>query len=150
MLKNAGLDQNVANWSAGSGTPTFSTSDAEQCPYSGSLGATVAAADIKTFGQCATATFSGTFNFGGRVRLLYGRALCQVNFYSGFNCDRDLIVQQETDSSTITNAWESLKQSITVTGANSVLFQCYVFADDNNAATVNLDMMFVSRDPALY
>jgi len=124
--------------------------DAERCPYSGSLAATADSAQSVT--QCVPNTpLFGDFVFGGAFRIDSNGPsapppICQSSFYSGFNCDADVIVTNETDPPAAGGTWRSISGVVpNVTGANSVAFNCYL--GSTTGVTYYLDMLYLSRAP---
>ncbi len=144
-LKDPGIDVDVSNWKTDIGTIARSLSDAERCPYSGSLAATADAE--QTISQCVHNTpFVGAFNFG--VQFSGNAPICQVTFYSGFNCDGDDVLANETGPAMPAALWQSVSGSVTdVRNANSALFSCYIFG---GPATTYLDMFYLSSAPAQF
>jgi len=149
LLRNAGIDVDLNNWTTDIGTIARTAYDAERCAYSGSLAATVDAE--QEISQCVqNVPLAGDFNFGVRTRGPQG-AICQVNFYSGFNCDADIVLSNETDTSTPTSIpdWTLVSGTIRgVIGANSVVFRCYLLPAAG--ATYYLDMFYVSKSPGTF
>jgi hypothetical protein len=157
FLNNPGLDKDASGWTITKGTVSRSLMDAELCRFSGSLVVTIpAGGDNRVLHQCVSNTpFKGDFTFGAKVQTVGGSVAsvqaCQVNFYSGTNCDADLVVQQETDPQGILSGWQALSGTVsTVSGANSVDFACYLLADATADASFYLDMLYVSRAPDRY
>ena len=153
VLKDPGIDVGVTNWTKNVGTISRSLSDAERCPYSGSLAATGSGA--QTITQCASNTaLVGDFNFGARFRFESNGAapdppICQANFYSGFNCDGDLVVQNEAYTPTPAGSWQSVSNVVVgVAGANSVSMTCYLFP--STGVTYYLDMLYLSKAPGAF
>ena len=153
VLKDPGIDVGVTNWTKNVGTISRSLSDAERCPYSGSLAATGSGA--QTITQCVPNTpLVGDFNFGARFRFESNGAapdppICQANFYSGFNCDGDLVVQNEAYTPTPAGSWQSVSNVVSgVAGANSVALTCYLFP--STGVTYYLDMLYVSKAPGAF
>lgn len=153
VLKDPGIDVAVTNWTKNIGTISRSLSDAERCPYSGSLAATADGA--QTITQCVPNTvLVGDFNFGARFRFESNGAppdppICQANFYSGFNCNGDLVVQNEAYTPTPAGSWQSVSSVVVgVAGANSVAMTCYLFP--STGVTYYLDMLYVSKAPAAF
>ncbi len=157
VLKNPGFDNDANGWTIDSGTLSRSLSDAEHCPYSGSLTTTgLGGSAYRLIHQCVGNTpLVGDFNFGGRVNtpsIGSGTVmLFQANFYSGFNCDGDLVAQNETDTTTVLLAgWQGLTGTLSgVFGANSVRFDCYL-NPASTTDTFNIDMLYLSKTPSLY
>lgn len=153
LLKDPGIDVDVSNWTASIGAITKSAFDAQKCPYSGSLAATADAEQVVT--QCVRNTpLVGDFNFGAQFRFDSTGApltapICQVSFNSGFNCDADIVLQNETGAATGTGDWQTVSATLPgVTGANSVAFSCYLFL--STGATFYLDMLYVSKTPGTF
>lgn len=157
LLKDPGFDSGVGNWTTMTvtGSPssiTRSTRDAESCPYSGSLQAS--AADEQVISQCVrNSSLVGDFNFG--TRFAYDsngsppNVICQANFHSGFNCDGDPVLANETGAPVPAGNWRSIAGSVAgVSGANSVDLTCYLFG--GAGVTVYLDMSYISKAPAAY
>ena len=153
LLKDPGIDVAVTNWTTNIGTISRSLSDAERCPYSGSLAATGAGA--QTITQCVPNTaLVGDFNFGARFRFESNGAppdppVCQANFYSGFNCNGDLVLQNEAYTPTPAGSWQSVSSVVVgVAGANSVAMTCYLFP--STGVTYYLDMLYLSKAPGAF
>lgn len=154
LLKNPGFDTDTSAWSVSIGTISRSSSDTEGCVYSGSLEVVVPQGDLgRTLYQCVRNTLlEGDLNFGVRaVSSVPGHPICQVNFYSGTNCDGNLTTQNETDPPLDTVDWQDLSGTITsVPVSNSVDFVCYFAADPSGTATYLLDMAYVANVPGRY
>jgi hypothetical protein len=161
LLKNPGFDLDAGDWMITVGVLSRSLSDIERCPYSGSLTTAIdAGGDERLISQCVSNTpLTGDFNFGARVEVLGGNpppVVCQATFFSGFNCGADAVAQGETDGGPRTSGWQTLSGSLSsangtsVNGANSVSYVCYLRADPSFQTTFQLDMLYVSRSPALY
>lgn len=153
LLKDPGIDVDVVNWTTNLGTIARSLFDAESCPYSGSLATTGDAQQRIT--QCVRNTpLAGDFNFGARFKYeSNGSApttpLCQASFYSGFNCDADLVIQNETASPAQVGTWWALSAALPgVSGANSVGLTCYL--SPSSGVTYYLDMFYVSKAPSSF
>ena len=150
LLKDPGFDVDVSNWTTSTGTIMRALFDAERCPYSGSLAATADSAQSVT--QCVPNTpLFGDFVFGGAFRIDSNGPsapppICQSSFYSGFNCDADVIVTNETDPPAAGGTWRSISGVVpNVTGANSVAFNCYL--GSTTGVTYYLDMLYLSKAP---
>jgi hypothetical protein len=155
LLANPGFDRDLSGWIATKNTVSRSLSDAEKCPYSGSITAEVpAGGDGLTIGQCVASTpLSGVFNFGARVNSAGGGFVtaCQVVLFSGFHCDADQLATNETDPSRANFGWNQLDASLPmISGANSFEFRCSLQPDPLTATTFYLDMLYVSRAPNRY
>jgi hypothetical protein len=156
LLVNPGIDRDLNGWRISQNTLSRSLSDAERCPYSGSLTTVLPAGrDELTVDQCVShVPLKGDFNFGARSNTVNGSGYvvaCQLAVYSGFNCDGDLILTNETDSSKPNFGWQQLDASLSmISGANSFDFSCYLFADSQLDTTFYLDMLYVSRAPSRY
>jgi hypothetical protein len=162
VLKNSGIDKDTSGWTIDSGMLSRSLSDAERCPYSGSLTTTIEAGGAaRLVSQCVSNTpLSGTYNFGARVKTDRGTGgqniLCEVTFFSGFNCDADAVVDNETNATAAhLEVWEattpeSFPDGTPVSGANSVLFSCHLLSDPQAATDYSLDMLYVSKAPARF
>jgi hypothetical protein len=154
VLPDPGIDVDVSHWTTNVGTISRVLMDAEKCPYSGSLAATGTTSE-QVVGVCAhNVPLVGDFNFGARYTYTGTQApqtvICQANFYSGFNCDGDLITQQEAYTPTAVGQWQSISSSVSgVSGSNSVQLVCYLFPQ-NTGDTYYLDMVYVSKMPATY
>jgi hypothetical protein len=152
LLKDPGVDVDVSNWTTSLGSVTRSLHDTQACPYSGSIQVNSDAQAVIT--QCVRNTpLIGDFNFGGRFTFESdgdpATALCQANFFSGFNCDGDLIVANETDTPT-GGTWQAMSGVVPgVRGANSVGLSCYLF-DAKKGITYYLDMLYISKAPGAY
>jgi hypothetical protein len=149
VLKNPGIDKDTSGWMVDVGTLSRSLSDADLCPYSGSLLITNNTGQGSTLRQCVTNTpLEGTFDFGAKIRS-NGGIVCQVLFYSGFNCDGDEILDNETHGTNgDEQVWESPSpegELAPISGANSVSFTCYV-----GGTETYLDQLYVSKSPAAY
>jgi hypothetical protein len=80
-----------------------------------------------------------------------GQPICQVNFYSGANCDGNLVTQNETEGPLPVTGWQEVTGLITsVPVSNSVDFVCYFSADPAGPATYLLDMAYVANAPGRY
>jgi hypothetical protein len=152
LIQDPGIDLGVTNWTTSTGTISRSLHDAEQCPFSGSLAATGDAAQV--IAQCLRSTpLVGDFTFG--VRYMFESAgappakpICQVIFYSGFNCDADISFTAETDQ-TAGGVWESISgEANGLTGANSAALNCYLHP--SGGVTYYLDMFYLSKTPARF
>jgi hypothetical protein len=158
VLKNPGIDMDSSGWTIAGGTLSRSLSDFEKCPYSGSLMAIVPPGGNAHLSQCVANTpFSGDFNFGYQGRIDgEGSVVCQVRFYSGFNCDADLVITNETSSLSTHFPWQmpkpdSLPDGTPVEGANSALLDCSMSnASTSDASSFYLDALFISRSPTQY
>jgi hypothetical protein len=160
VLKNPGIDKDTAGWTIDSGTLSRSLSDAERCPYSGSLITTIAAGGAeRTVSQCVSnKPLAGNFNFGAHIQTIGGSGagvICQAAFWSGFNCDGDTIVTNETVGLASTSGWqtpipESSPDGTPVSGANSLRFSCYLLADPSVSTDFYLDMLYVAKVPNHY
>ena len=105
--------------------------------------------------QCASRVpLRGDFNFGARVNTVGGSGYvvaCRLAIYSGFNCDGDLIVTNETNQSKPDFGWTQLDASLPMlSGANSFDFSCYLVAGPDTPTTFHLDMLYVSRAPSRF
>jgi hypothetical protein len=151
ILKNAGFDKDTSGWMAESGSFSRSLSDAQTCAYSGSLTTTVAPGGQNVVSECVSNTpLVGDFNFGAKIEASNSSAVafCQVNFYSGFNCDADLVSQNETDLSTGSAGYfenNTTTFPLMVFGSNSVKFSCYFQSVMSTESTFWLDMVYVSK-----
>jgi hypothetical protein len=155
LVVNPGIDGDASGWTVSGGALSRSLSDAEKCPYSGSLTALVpAGAQGIVIGQCVANTpLRGDLNFGARVSSVGGGLVvaCQLIVYSGFHCDADQVAMNETDSSKADFGWNQLDASLSmISGANSFEFQCSLEGDAQNDTTFYVDMLYVSRAPNRY
>jgi hypothetical protein len=155
LLLNPGIDRDTSGWSIENGTLSRSLSDAERCPYSGSMTTNIPAGGGNiSIGQCVPNTpLKGDFNFGASVYSTGGGFVvaCQLVLYSGFHCDADQIATNETDSSKPDFGWNDISASLTmISGANSFDFRCALEGDAQDATTFYLDMLYVSRAPNRY
>jgi hypothetical protein len=105
--------------------------------------------------QCVRNTpFVGDFNFGASFRIdstgaAVSNPICQAMFYSGFNCDADIVLTVETGQPTQGGAWGSVSSVLHgVTGANSVAFNCYLFPSEG--VTYYFDMFYLSKAPGSF
>jgi hypothetical protein len=153
LLKDPGIDVDVKSWTASIGTINRALYDVEKCPYSGSLAATGESEQV--ISQCVSnKPLVGAFNFGARYKFeSTGTApqypICQVTFYSGFNCDADIVLTAETDPPTASGDWQPIAGVIAgLAAANSVAFNCYLFP--SSGVTYYLDMFYVSKAPATF
>src|SRR5450432_1468180 len=78
--------------------------------------------------------------------------ICQVVFWSGFNCDADPIATNETNPLTSTTGWQSPApetevDGTSVTGANSVGLSCLLMPG-TGTSDFYLDMLYVSKAPS--
>jgi hypothetical protein len=152
VVTNPGIDHDTTGWTVTGGTLTRSLSDAQKCPYSGSLDVICdPTAQECTLSQCVSnAPLVGAFNFGVKVRGV-SPALCQIDFYSGFNCDADPILDNETNPTTGDGLnWESTTlesdmSNIPLSGVNSVQIRCYP-----SGTETDFDMFFVSKVPGTF
>jgi hypothetical protein len=157
LLKNPSVDRDTFAWAITGGTLAYSLSDAERCPYSGSLMVVLPAmADEVTISQCVRSVpLKGDFNFGARVQTTGGSSAkviaCQLAVYSGFNCDADLTNMNESDASRPNFGWDHLDASLAmISGANSFTFSCFLAADPAVETTFYIDMLYVTRTPGHY
>jgi hypothetical protein len=151
LLKDPGIDVDVSTWTTSIGTISRALTDAERCPYSGSLAANADGSE-QVITQCVrNMPLVGDFNFGARFRYeTTGDSpqspFCGVTFYSGFNCDGDIVSQNETDPPSNMGLWQSASGVLLgVRGANSVALAVYWFP--LSGATLYLDMLYLSRTP---
>ncbi|HEY2731566.1 MAG TPA: hypothetical protein VGK52_16600 [Polyangia bacterium] len=151
VLKNTGFDKDTSGWAITGGTiAQMPFSDADACPYSGSLVATATGANLAELTQCVSAVaLSGTFNFG--TRMLAGQAnasICGVRFFLSPDCTGDEIVDDELLGPVNSSEWQSPSPEtagpVPVTNAHSVLFFCEI------GGTLYLDEPFISKIPATY
>ncbi|HVR64276.1 MAG TPA: hypothetical protein VMU50_20390 [Polyangia bacterium] len=145
VLKNPGFDKDVSGWMVDTGTVYRETSDSDGCPYSGSL-ATTGASQVS---QCVTTPLDGTYNFGARILVVSGGAVCGVRFYPAAGCQGDELVDDELNAAQPMSGWqapapESSPPTVQVSGANSVLFFC-VTGDG-----VYIDQPYVTKIPGKY
>jgi hypothetical protein len=156
LLENPGIDTDTSGWSitAGTGVLSRSLSDAERCPYSGSLTITLpAGGDGVEIGQCVSnVPIKGDINFGASVQIVGGDGevvACQLVVYSGFNCDADEIGTNETAASKANLGWTQLGAALAmVTGGNSFTLSCGLLPDQSADTTFYLDMLYVSLGAA--
>jgi hypothetical protein len=153
------MDKDIGSWLSTGGTATRSNSDAEHCPYSGELTIVVPhGTGAFTLSSCASnIPLSGDFNFGIQYEfdstgLAPATPICQVTFNSGFNCDADLVSQNEINPpAQTTSGWQRLSGTLSgVPPANSVQFVCYLSGSPNDDLMLHFDMAYVSRAPNQY
>jgi hypothetical protein len=159
VVKNAGIDKDTTGWTVVDATLAHSSSDAQRCPYSGSLRVVPDPnAPWSTLSQCiSNVPLVGDFNIGIAFNSeSTGEApdppLCQVNFNSGFNCDADLVGQNETDAPTSTfSGWQIVStQLMGISGANSVELTCYFAGSTTETIVYYFDMAYISKAPSVF
>jgi hypothetical protein len=145
LLKNPGFDDNVSNWGT-EGTFTRDSSDADGCPYSGSLQASGYPA------QCVPVSGGTQYNLGFSYKHPLnqddGPISCYVDFRDDFVCMGTAVGDNPTlgdfDSRGIV-PWKSLNMAITApASARSAVVRCVV------PGNWNLDKLFLTPAPGNY
>jgi hypothetical protein len=163
VLQNPGFDKDISGWTIDVGTLSRSLTDAEKCPYSGSLTTTVDAGSSREISQCVRNTpLAGDYNFGVRINgggvpngTSEASVICQVIFWSGFDCDADVVVTNETVTVRPGYPWqqtvpESSPAGTPVEGANSVSFTCILFGHPSSQTEFFLDMFYIQKTPGRF
>jgi hypothetical protein len=175
-IVNAGFDTNLSGWTVydpptGSSsikwlkTSNATQSDAEACPYSGSL-------EIYQFGsndqpyatQCLSVTASTAYNFGAAVRNtasgigFCAGVYCELRWFSAASCagtDVSGVVPPRVDSSS--TGWTKNTPFVNITAtspatAASAQIKCGTFYPAQGQADCwgAIDMVYLSLPPATY
>ena len=94
VVRNAGFDKDLADWTQGSGPGGFShqsaeedeANDADGCPYSGSLYLSFAEEGSQAISQCVSISPNSEYNTGMRMRVGNARAHCALSLFPASNC----------------------------------------------------------------
>jgi len=90
---------------------------------------------------------NGLYYFGVDFQNLSGSGtvICQIDFYSGFDCNGNTLLDNETKPPASQEGWQKLTPEAALTpiaGGNSVRFDCILGSD----ATYNFDKFYVTKD----
>jgi hypothetical protein len=166
IIKNAGFDRNLSGWSfsnAGIEAKFDASTDAEGCPFSGSVSAHMGIENVFDLEECLPVMANTSYNFGGRAYLHVPPPAsadnasyfsCYLGFYSDANCGTEVV----GDPGGMTNnssglGWVSVAGSATAPGsAVAVKITCAAGSDsaDPSGLDANVDMVYMTPAPGHY
>jgi len=156
LVPNAGFDSGLPSWTvpSSSGTVSWTSDDAEACPYSGaaSIVAGALASDEAASNQsqlqspCLGVSPSTSYNFGGKLK---GYGLCQVNLYQNSNCTAALAGGGGIPANNNPASWPSNTNSAFSSGnAHSAIITCT--GGSSAGLTLHIDMIYLTPAPGSF
>jgi hypothetical protein len=152
ILRNPGFEADVSGWTSDPGTTAvWASSDAENCPFSGSAYVTTPGSTTSRFWQCVAVSPSTAYNFGVRMHAQGVYNHCVLELYASAGCTN--VGNMVADSLWLNVDWSGDLATIftTAAGDRSARVSCY--DDDSGAGTggsLFVDMVYLTPAPGGY
>jgi cysteine-rich repeat protein len=155
VVKNAGFDTNLASWTQDSGPGGFTyqsaaddpTSDADGCPYSGSLYLSFTEEGPQAISQCVSVSPNTSYNTGMRMRAGNARARCVLTLYPAANCQGSGVEVTEYFWLNVGQWSPETSTAIDTEQYTSARISCSYYAE---AGGFRIDKVFLTKAPGGY